>query len=77
MNIPELLNDARHEIISLRRRNEILSAKVEVFDSLMCLLHTSPAQHSQAMSPDVAWQIEKGLEELKTNQNQGSGIAAA
>ena len=61
----EILTEARHEILSLRRRNEILSAKVEVFDSLMCLLHTSPAQHLQGACVDVAWQLEKEEQRLR------------
>lgn len=54
-----ILNEARHEITSLRRRNEILSAKVEVMDLFACVLHTQPASREQGMSIDIAWQLEQ------------------
>jgi len=66
--IRHILNEARHEIIALRRRNEILGAKVEVFESMMCLLHTRPAEHNQPMSPDIAWQIEKAVEAIDNSE---------
>lgn len=68
-----MMETAVHEIRSLRRQNEILSAKVEVFDSIMQVLHTSPATRSQGMSPDIAWQMEKHLlaqREEPVTQNQ-------
>lgn len=37
----ELLNDARHEILNLRRENEILRAKQEMIDLFACVLNTS------------------------------------
>lgn len=60
-----MMETAIHEIRSLRRHNEILSAKVEVFESMMQVLHTSPATRSQGMSPDIAWQMEKHLASQK------------
>ena len=68
MEITELLKDAQAEIIRLRRRNEILEAKVEVMDSFMCVLHTSPAQHNQTASVDVAWQLGQAAERLERDK---------
>lgn len=64
------METAIHEIRSLRRTNEILSAKVEVFDSMMQVLHTNPAIRGQGMSPDIAWQMEKHLTEQRKEEMQ-------
>ncbi len=61
-----VLGAARHEIIALRRRNEILSAKVEVMDLFACVLHTMPSQRTQGMEVDVAWQLEKEQAAIET-----------
>lgn len=58
----ELMRDAMHEIRVLRQQNTILAAKVEVFDSMMCLLHATPATRNQGASIDVAWQLQKAIE---------------
>lgn len=60
-----LLEQAAHEIRSLRLTNEILGAKVEVFDSLMCLLHTKPAEHHQEASIDITYELDKRALEIK------------
>ena len=66
-----LLNDAKHEIISLRRENEILRAKVEVMDLFACVLHTTAASRSQGMSVDIVYDIEKrirAIDEMEANK---------
>jgi len=58
----QLLAEARHEILDLRRRNEILSAQmaiVEVFAAVVGL-----KQQGQAMAVDVAWSLQKKIDEL-------------
>jgi len=57
----------------LRRENEILRAKVEVMDLFACVLHTTPARHSQGMSEDVAWALERKLAEIAREES----VAAA
>lgn len=64
MELTQLLKDAQLEIQQLRRRNEILGAKVEVMDSFMCVLHTKPAEHLQGVSVDIAWQLGQKVAEL-------------
>lgn len=59
------MREAQHEIQGLRRSNEVLSAKVEVFESMMCLLHTQPATRSMGASPDVVFALEKRILELE------------
>ena len=63
--LEHLLTNAMYEIHALRRRNEILSAKVEMIDLFACVLHTQPASSPQGASPDVAWALQKKLDELK------------
>lgn len=65
-----MFQEAVNEIRSLRRQNELLSAKVDVFDSIMQVLHTSPATKNVGMSPDVAWQIEKHLNNWRQEERQ-------
>lgn len=67
----KLLRNAAAEIRILRRQNEILSAKVEVMDAFMCVLHTTPARSSQGMTPDLAWSIDRHLDRLSKSQPTG------
>ena len=63
--LEELLRNAAHEIRDLRRRNEVLSAKVEMIDLFACVLHTQAAlRRPQGMSPDIAWALEKKAIEI-------------
>lgn len=57
------LLQAVSEIRELRRRNEILTAKVEVMDLFALVLHTSPAFRGMGMSEDIAWKIERLVED--------------
>lgn len=59
-----LLNDALHEIRTLRRQNEILHAQmgvVEVFAAALGL-----KRNEGGMAPDVAFQLERKIAELAT-----------
>ena len=58
----ELLKEAVNEIRSLRSQNQLMSARLDMFDSMMAVLHTDVARKSQGMSPDLVWEIEKFLE---------------
>jgi hypothetical protein len=64
----QTLREAEHEINALRRRNEVLSAKVEVFDCMMQMLHTSPATRPQGMSLDVVYALAKHRDRLEQSQ---------
>lgn len=62
METKELLERALAEINSLRRRNEIMSAKLDMFDNVMSALHGQPARERGGLtSPDIAFEIEKHL----------------
>lgn len=55
----ELLSRANAEIKNLRRQNELMNARLEMFDSINAILHTQVASQSQGMSPDLVWEIDK------------------
>lgn len=62
MNEKELLTYALREIKSLRRQNEINSARLNMFDDIMSALHGQPAkQKGELMHPDIVYEIEKHL----------------
>jgi hypothetical protein len=58
----QMLREAAMEIKNLRRQNELMAARLDVFDSMMAVLHTPIAMKSQGMSPDLVWEIEKYLD---------------
>jgi hypothetical protein len=64
-----LLQQASSEIKALRRQNELMSARLEVFDSMMRLFHTSP-NYGQGgmMHPDIVYEIDKYLESYKATE---------
>jgi sulfate adenylyltransferase subunit 1 (EFTu-like GTPase family) len=64
----DLLNDSRHEILALRRENEILRAKVEVMDLFALVLNTTPNYRSQGMAIDVAWRLQKEIDALNARE---------
>lgn len=60
------IQEAQHEIRSLRQANQILQAKAEVFDGMMLLFTSQPNFRTQGMSPDVVYTLDKYVDELKT-----------
>lgn len=64
----QAITEAQHEINALRRRNEVLAAKVEVFDSMMQMLNTAPATRQQPMSTDVLYLLQKQRDRLEEEQ---------
>lgn len=63
-DIKNLLLHAQHEILDLRRRNEVLQAKVDTMDLFALVLRTQPAYQSVGMGEDVAWLIDKEVQEI-------------
>jgi len=61
----ELLSNAAAEIRALRRRNELLSAKVEMIDLFACVLHTQAASRPVGEGPDIAWALDKEAARIK------------
>lgn len=59
----QLLERALIEINSLRNRNQLMAARLDMFDAVMSALHGQPAQQTQGMmNPDIAYDIKKHLE---------------
>lgn len=55
----QMLKEATFEIKSLRRQNELMRARLDMFDAMNAILHTHVASRNEGMSPDLVWQIEK------------------
>ena len=64
IEMKDLLTEARDEIISLRRRNEILSAKVEMIDLFACILNTQPWIPREVVGEDIAYNLKRKIAEL-------------
>lgn len=62
----ELLKNARHEILRLRRENEILRAKESVLEIFAAVL--GMRQGSGGMIIDVAWELERKIKELQESK---------
>ncbi len=66
----QLLNSARCEILELRRTNEVLAAQMTVVEIFAAALGLKRNQGS--MAPDIAWELQKKIDELDAQPNQGS-----
>lgn len=60
-----LLQEARSEILELRRTNEVLGAKVEMIDLFATVLFTKAVEHSRGYSEDVAWKLQRAIDGLE------------
>ena len=67
-----LLRKAIWDIQDLRRRNEVLSAKVEVMDLFHLVLSTQPNYGSQGASIDVAGEMQKRVDEIVSTKQSTS-----
>lgn len=57
-----LLKMAALEIRQLRNKNEIMKARLDMFDDCVALLSARVERGSMGMSPDFLWEIEKHIE---------------
>ena len=55
----KMLKEATFEIKILRRQNELMRARLDMFDTINAILHTQVASRNEGLSPDLVWQIEK------------------
>ena len=58
-----LLIDAKHEIDTLRRRNELLQAKVDVVEVFSAALLGVP--RNMGATIDISWQLQKEIDKLE------------
>ena len=70
-----LLLSAKNEIVSLRSQNQLMAARLGVFDDMMMLLKTAPVYPGYGgMSPDIVYEIDKAIEceksKVEPNQQQ-------
>lgn len=61
--INPLLIQAAQEIKSLRRVNEIQTARLQMFDACMALFKAEPPRYGCSHSPDVLQDLEKQIAE--------------
>ncbi len=66
----QLLNSARCEILELRRTNEVLAAQMAVVEIFAAALGLK--RNRGGMSPDITWELQKKIDELDGQPNQGS-----
>lgn len=62
----DLMGRAIDEINTLRHRNEILEAKVQTMDLFALVLRTEPKYPSQGYGEDIAWKMQRYLDNAKT-----------
>lgn len=65
-----LLKSALNEINGLRRRNEVMAARLEMFDNMMLVFNAIPPRQGGLASPDIAWEINRHLETLEKQNEQ-------
>jgi len=58
----ELLKQAASEIKQLRSHNQLMSARLDMFDKMMLLFETAPPYRGMGMSEDLVWKIERHIE---------------
>lgn len=70
-----LLREAAREIRSLRQRNEILSAKVEVIETIGLIARGCTGHQNHPMGVDVAWRLDQQVAELEAAEKAASSEA--
>jgi hypothetical protein len=69
MDEKQMLQHAIGEIKTLRASNQLMSARLEVYDQMMRLFHTQPNYGSHGMMhPDIVYEIDNYLSTKKDNQ---------
>ena len=63
-----LLKDASNEIKSLRSQNNLMAARLDMFDKCVLLLTANIHGGSQGMSPDLVWEIDKFIDSENERQ---------
>ncbi len=71
----DLLNQAAFEIKRLREQNSLMSARLEMFDKCMLLLHTEPKYPNRGFEEDLVWKIEKQIAVSLQTERAGTGTA--
>lgn len=69
----EMMMRCREEIRLLRTFNADMAPKAEAWDRLGVIINLLP-QRPQAMSEDLAWRLDKRIEELKAQMAASSKV---
>lgn len=67
--LTDTLHQAIYEIRELRRQNEVLRAKVDTMELLSQFLHANVSHASIGMGEDIAWRMEKLLQQITDEEN--------
>lgn len=65
----DLLKSASAEIKSLRVANNLMSARLQMFDSIMAIFHAQSGNNVSGMSPDLVYAIDKFLEAQQSEKS--------
>lgn len=65
MENKELLQRANNEIKQLRSQNQLMAARLDMFDSMMAIFNAQQLSRGGMMHPDIVYEIEKAIENEK------------
>ena len=75
MDAIRLLLSAKNEIVALRSQNQLMAARLGVFDDMMMLLKSAPVYPTYGgMSPDLVYEIDKAIECEKSKVQPSENI---
>lgn len=60
------LTEAALEIKNLRKSNELMAARLDVFDSMVSIFKATPSSNGYGMAPDVLFDIDRMIEKKKS-----------
>lgn len=63
----QLLREASNEIKSLRGQNNLMGARLDMFDKCILLLTANIQDNRTGMGEDLVWKIDKFIEQNVTN----------
>lgn len=70
LEIKNILIETTSELRRLRRQNEVLQARVSMFDDLMLVLRTKTPETHYGASEDVCYQADEMIAELKAAEHK-------
>jgi len=66
MDNKELLQRASNEIKGLRSQNQLMAARLDMFDSMMAIFNAQQMSRGGMMSPDIVWEIDRAIDSKET-----------
>lgn len=68
----QMLKKATAELKILRRQNELMRARLDMFDAMNAILHTQVATRNEGMSEDIVWEIENYIVSKERERHEKS-----